>query len=136
LEERNLQLQAKYRRIAAAEIRAEERLTDDSEILLVAYGASARIAKGALEQARAKGLRAGLFRPITLWPFPAARLAALAARTKAVLCIEMSSGQMLEDVRLAVNGKVPVYLEGRMGGSVPEEGDVLAAIRRAIKGGP
>lgn len=134
LEERNLILQAKYERIRKTESRGEARLTDDCDILLVAYGTSARICKGVLEKLRAAGVRAGLFRPITLWPFPSDDVARLAARARAVLCVEMSSGQMVEDVRLAVDGKVPVYFEGRMGGSIPEEKAIIATIRKVLGG--
>ena len=86
-----------------------------------------------MARARAMGIRAGVLRPITLWPFPTAAVAGIAAHCRAVLVVEMSSGQMIEDVRLAVNGRRPVYFEGRMGGGVPEEEDVLKAIRRALK---
>ena len=134
LEERNLILQAKYKRIRKTEPCGEARLTDDCDILLVAYGTSARICKGVMEKMRAEGVRAGLFRPITLWPFPSDEIARLASRARAVLCVEMSSGQMVEDVRLAVNGKVPVYFEGRMGGSAPEEKAIIATIRKALGG--
>ena len=129
LEAHNIKLQAKYRKIEDAEVRWEERWTDDCEVLMVAYGSSARIAKGAIETARINGSKVGLLRPITLWPFPSARLAQLAARVRSVLVIEMSSGQMVEDVRLAVDGRIPVFFEGRMGGGVPTEHDVLARLR-------
>jgi len=129
LEAHNIKLQAKYRDIANAEIRWEERWTDDCEVLMVAYGTSARIAKGAIETARINGAKVGLLRPVTLWPFPSARLAQLAAKVKSILVVEMSSGQMLEDVRLAVEGRVPVSFEGRMGGGVPTEHDVLLRLR-------
>jgi 2-oxoglutarate ferredoxin oxidoreductase subunit alpha len=133
LEEHNRHLQEKFQSIAAKEVRVEERATADCDLLLVAYGTSARIAKGVLEQARREGLRVGLLRPITLWPFPTARLQSLAAHCRAVLVIEMSSGQMLEDVRLAVNGQIPVCFEGRMGGEVPESGVVLETMRRIVR---
>lgn len=135
LEERNLILQEKYARIRKELPRGEARLADDCDILLVAYGTSARICKGVIEKMRAAGTRVGLFRPITLWPFPSAEVARLAARAKAVLCVEMCSGQMVEDVRLAIEGKVPVYFEGRMGGSVPEEKAIMATIRKALGDG-
>ena len=133
LEAHNKRLQAKYKVAAAREVRFEERHADDCDVLIVAYGTSARIAKGCLARARAAGIRAGLLRPISLWPYPAARLAELAGRVKGVLVVEMSAGQMLEDVRLAVNGRAPVFFEGRMGGAVPEEADVMAAIERISK---
>jgi 2-oxoglutarate ferredoxin oxidoreductase subunit alpha len=133
MEEVNLRLQKKYRRIAEVETRHEEQMTDDCEVLVVAYGTSARIAGGALLAARRAGIQAGLLRPITLWPFPHRRVAELAGRVKGVLAVEMSAGQMVEDVRLAVEGRVPVGFEGRMGGSVPTEGDVVAAIERMAR---
>jgi 2-oxoglutarate/2-oxoacid ferredoxin oxidoreductase subunit alpha len=130
LEAHNLSLQRKYRDIARTEVRYEQRLTRDAEVLIVAYGTCARIAKGALVAARAAGLKAGLLRPITLWPFPAGRLRALAQQVKGILVVEMSAGQMIEDVQLAVAGRVPVAFEGRMGGGVPEESAVLKALAR------
>ena len=125
LEQLNLELQDKYRRIAEKEVRCEEVCTEDCEALLVAYGTCARIAKGAVVAARARGIKAGLLRPITLWPFPYERIAAIAERVNRVVVVEMSSGQMLEDVQLAVGKDVPVLFEGRMGGAVPSESDVL-----------
>ena len=130
LEAVNLRLQEKYRRIVKAEVRYEERLTSPCDVLVVAYGSSARIAKGAINEAQAAGIRVGLLRPLTLWPFPYDRIARIAARTMGVLCVEMSSGQMMEDVRLAVNGKAPVLIEGRMGGGIPSEGALLKKIRK------
>jgi 2-oxoglutarate ferredoxin oxidoreductase subunit alpha len=129
LEAHNIELQAKYRQIAEAETRWEERWTDDCEVLMVAYGTSARIAKGAIETARMNGSKVGLLRPITVWPFPSARLAQLSATVRSILVVEMSSGQMVEDVRLAVNGRIPVSFEGRMGGGVPTEHEVLERLR-------
>lgn len=130
LEAHNVSLQAKYAQAERAEVRFEERWTDDCEILMVAYGTSARIVKGALETARLHGIKAGMLRPISLWPFPAERLRQLSARMRAVLVVEMSSGQMLQDVQLAVNGQAPVIFEGRMGGGVPTEADILAHLRK------
>ena len=125
LERVNLRLQERYRTIKEREVRFEARKTEDCDVLLVAYGSSARIAKGCLPEARRRGIKAGLLRPITLWPFPSQELAALARRVKAMLVVEMSSGQMVEDVRLAVEGRVPVHFEGRMGGMVPTQSAVL-----------
>jgi len=130
LEALNIKLQQKYSRIRRSEIRCEERMTRDCDVLLVAYGSSARISKGAIASARAAGIRAGLLRPITLWPFPYDKIARIAARIKGVLAVEMSSGQMLEDVKLAVNGLAPVYLEGRMGGKAPLESSIMKQIRK------
>ncbi len=133
LEKHNIHLQAKFKRILKEVVRYEERETADADVLLVAYGTSARIAKGAVIQARSQGIKAGLLRPLTLWPYPHARLRALAPRLKGIVVIEMSAGQMLEDVQLAVGGSVPIAFVGRMGGGVPEERAVLAAIRRFAK---
>ncbi len=128
LEKHNQVLQAGYREVAAAVTRAGEVSTDDCEWLVAAWGTCARIAKGAVAAARAQGLKAGLFRPITLWPFPSEPLERLARRVKGVLVVEMNCGQMLEDVRLAVNGKVPVEFSGFPGGRVPTESEVLKAL--------
>ena len=130
LEAHNIHLQEKYRRIAESEVRCEERGTEGCDVLCVAYGTSARIVNGCLERAARAGIHAGLLRPITLWPFPIRRVAELAARAKGVLAVEMSAGQMVEDVRLAVGGRVPVHLIGRMGGSVPRDAEILDAMER------
>ena len=136
-EDYNLAIQAKYNTIQEKEIRWEEQNTEDCEILLVAYGTPARIAMTAVEQLRAQGIAAGLFRPITLWPFPAEPLGRLAARegVRAVLSVEMSLGQLVEDVRLAVEGRKPVHLLGRAGGQTPTVAQIIAAAREALKGG-
>ena len=136
-EDYNLAIQAKYNTIQEQEIRWEEQNTEDCEILLVAYGTPARIAMTAVEQLRAQGIAAGLFRPITLWPFPAEPLGRLAARegVRAVLSVEMSLGQLVEDVRLAVEGRKPVHLLGRAGGQTPTVAQIIAAAREALKGG-
>ena len=131
LEVHNRHLQAKYRTIEEREVRwAEERL-DDAEIAIVAYGTAARVARTAIERAREHGLAAGLFRPISLWPFPSEALAAVASRARAILVVELSAGQMVEDVRLAVAGATPVFFDGRSGGIVPTPGEVVDALRRA-----
>jgi 2-oxoglutarate ferredoxin oxidoreductase subunit alpha len=132
LEAHNRDLQAKYRTIEAAEVRwAGERL-DDAEIAVVAYGTAARVATTAMARARTAGLRVGLFRPISLWPFPSAAIHELAARLRAILVVEMSAGQMVEDVRLAVEGRTPVHFYGRMGGIVPTPGEVVHAVETAL----
>lgn len=124
----------RYAAVEAAEVRFEERYCDDAEIVVVAYGLSARASLEAVEMARKEGIKAGLFRPITLWPFPAERLLKLADGAKAMLAVEMSTGQMITDVKLAVNGKTPVYLHARPGGGMPTGEDVLTAIKSALKG--
>ena len=130
LESVNDRLQEKYTRIRAAEVRYEERLTEDCDILLIAYGTSARISIGAMESARSDGLKVGILRPITLWPFPYDRIKELANRVSSILTVEMSSGQMLEDVRLAAGDRTAIHFEGRMGGGVPWESDIAEAIKR------
>jgi 2-oxoglutarate ferredoxin oxidoreductase subunit alpha len=132
LEAHNLGLQAKYRAIEATEVRwAGDRL-DDADVVVVAYGTAARVATTALTRARAANIRAGLFRPVTLWPFPAAALHALAGEVRAILVVELSAGQMVEDVRLAVEGRAPVHFLGRMGGVVPTPGELVRAIEAAL----
>jgi 2-oxoglutarate ferredoxin oxidoreductase subunit alpha len=128
LEELNNRLQQKYAEISRSEVRYEDRMVEDCTVLLVAYGTSARIVKGALEKARAKGIKAGLVRPVSLWPFPSEHIAAAAEHAEAVLAVEMSSGQMLEDVKLAVGGRAPVFFLGRTGGGVPLVSDIVSRI--------
>jgi 2-oxoglutarate ferredoxin oxidoreductase subunit alpha len=120
-------LQLKYARLRK-EVRFEALHTEDADILLVAFGLSARICQKALELARAQGINVGLFRPITLYPFPSEALAEHASRASSLLTVEMNSGQMVEDVRLAVNGQRPVHFTGRMGGMIPSPEDVLKQI--------
>ncbi len=119
LEEHNQKLQAKFALIKQKEVRFVETLAADAEILVLAYGTSARIARAAVLKAREGGCRAGLLRPVALWPFPEKRIAELACRARSMMVVEMSAGQMVEDVRLAVNGKCPVHFHGRTGGGVP-----------------
>ncbi|MBU0936389.1 MAG: 3-methyl-2-oxobutanoate dehydrogenase subunit beta, partial [Spirochaetes bacterium] len=112
--------------------RSEEVNIDKAELVIVAYGTSARVALGALEMAKSEGIEIGLFRPITLWPFPDQRLSELAAKGKRFLVVEMSMGQMVEDVRLTVNGRSEVLFYGRCGGVIPTEEEVLAEIKRLL----
>lgn len=130
LEQRNLILQAKYETILSELVGYDEYLVEDARVLTIAYGSSARIAKGAVDKARARGIKAGLLRPITLWPFPRGRIRQLAPKVKGILVVEMSAGQMLEDVQLSVGDRTPIAFEGRMGGAVPEESAVIEALRR------
>lgn len=134
LEKKVEKLLEKYERIKREEVRWKEEGTEDAEIILVGYGTSARIARSAMEQARQKGLKVGLFRPITLFPFPEERLRALAGPGRQFLAVEMSAGQMIEDVRLAVEGRSPVHLCRRLGGMVPTPEDVLAKIQELVEG--
>lgn len=132
LEAHNEHLQVKYRAIEAREVRwASERL-DDAELVIVAYGTAARVARTAVERARAAGLPVGLFRPISLWPFPSRDLAEVADHARAMLVVELSAGQMLEDVRLAVGDRAPIAFHGRMGGMVPAPGAVVTALRQLV----
>jgi 2-oxoisovalerate ferredoxin oxidoreductase alpha subunit len=133
LEQHNLKLQAKYHQIEAREILWEEHLTEDAEILLVGYGISSRVARATVDEARSQGKKVGLLRPITLFPFPYKRLGELAQRVKSMLVVELSYGQLLEDVRLAANGRVPVELLGRAGGMIMTEEEVMAAISKMEK---
>ncbi len=132
LEEHNKRLQEKFKRIKDNEIRVETFNTKDSDIILVAYGSVARTAKASMEMAREKGLKVGLIRPITLWPFPEKIINEIAYRTKKFLVVEMSAGQMLEDVMLAVKGKREVDFYGRMGGGIPTEEEILQRIEALI----
>ncbi|MFI5255125.1 MAG: hypothetical protein ACHQ15_06690, partial [Candidatus Limnocylindrales bacterium] len=129
LEEHNDHLQAKFREISEHEVRWAGEQLDDADYLIVAYGTAARVSRTAIERARALGMRVGLLRPITLWPFPSAAIAELAARMRGILVVELSAGQLVEDVRLAVEGRTPVALHGRTGGMVPGPGEVLAALQ-------
>jgi 2-oxoglutarate ferredoxin oxidoreductase subunit alpha len=129
-EQFNLHIQERLQAITQTEQRWEEYETVDADLLIVAYGTVARIAQSAVEAAREKGLRVGLLRPQTLWPFPMPRLAALAEHVQQILVIEMNAGQMLEDVRLAVNGKVAVKFYGRMGGVIPMPEEILEVIEQ------
>jgi 2-oxoglutarate ferredoxin oxidoreductase subunit alpha len=129
LERTNQRLQAKLEVIRATEIRYETVMTDDADILVVAFGTAARVAKTAIREARQAGIRVGLLRPITLFPFPFAPLAALSRSVEAILVVEMNAGQMVEDVRLSVGGLVPVEFLGHTGGVVPWPDEVLAQIK-------
>ncbi|HPW47016.1 MAG TPA: 3-methyl-2-oxobutanoate dehydrogenase subunit VorB [Rectinema sp.] len=130
LEAMNRKRFERYAQIKKELIRYEEIEVEDADIVFVAYGTSARVSHGALQIARAKGMKVGLFRPITLWPFPYEQLYRLAERGKRFLCVEMSMGQMIEDVRLAVSGKAPVYFYGRCGGNIPSQEEVFAEALR------
>ncbi len=131
-EKHNLKLQAKYRKMEEQEVRFEAIQTEDAEYIIVAYGSSARISQKAVQMARAKGIKAGLLRPITLFPFPKKPIEELAGKVKGFLSVEMSAGQMVEDVRLAVNGKVPVEHFGRFGGMIHSPDEVLVALEQKI----
>ena len=126
----NLRIQAKYREIEKAEVRYEEYMTDDADYLIVAFGSAARISKKVIQIAREQGIRVGLLRPITLWPFPSKRIGELGARMKGILSLEINAGQMVEDIRLAVECKVPVKWYGRLGGIIPEPEEVVEELKK------
>ncbi len=123
---------ARYEQIKQKEQRAEEYLTDDADVVVVAYGASSRVARGAVNKAREQGLKVGLVRPITLWPFPVDALRKAASHAKAMLVVEMSMGQMVDDVKLAVECKTPVHFFGRTGGMIPTPAEVLEQIEKLV----
>ena len=126
----NNRIQDKYRRIEESEVRYEEFMLDDAEYAIVAFGSAARIAKKSIEIARAKGIKVGLLRPITLWPFPTKEVCKLAGQVKGILSLEINAGQMVEDIRLAVEGRIPVRHFGRLGGIIPDPDEVVDALKR------
>jgi len=125
-------LEAKYIRAAQTEPRHEHFQTEDAEVLLVGYGITSRVLRSTVEMARREGLKAGLFRPITLWPFPTQALVEAARKVHKVLVVELSNGQMLEDVRLAINGRIPVDFYGRTGGNVPSVEEVHSHMMQRV----
>lgn len=137
MEKINQQLQKKYKEIKENEVRFEEYQLDDAEIIIVAFGLCSRISKKVVDLGRETGLKLGLFRPITLWPFPAKPLNELAKKkqVKYFLSIEMNAGQMVEDVRLSILGKKPVYFYGRTGGILPTTDEILDYINHRLKTG-
>lgn len=133
LEDLNLKLQARYKRISQSEVRFEAELEKDAEIILAAYGTMARICRAAAQRLRKEGIKAGVIRPVSLWPFPTEIFASATKRCKKFLVIEMSAGQMVEDVRLALNGKAEVDFYGRMGGGIPEEETIVKRAKALVK---
>ena len=132
MEERNLHLQEKNNTIQENEVRYETQQMEDADYIIVAFGSAARIAEKALELAREEGLKVGLFRPITLWPFPQKELAEAAQGKKGVLVAEINAGQMVQDVRLAINNTVKVEHFGRLGGIVPEPEEIVKALKEEL----
>ncbi len=129
----NEKLQRKYREIEQNEVRFEKIACDDADYIFIAYGSCARICQKSIELARHEGIKVGLLRPITLYPFPSKAIAEMAGQTKGMLTVEMSAGQMVEDVRLAVNGKTRVEHYGRMGGVVPTPEEIVEALKTNFK---
>lgn len=132
LEQLNIERFKKYDIIKQNEQRSESYKTDDADIVLVAFGASARISRSAVDMARSEGIKAGLIRPVTLWPYPVDEIKRVSETAKCFLSVEMNMGQMVDDVRLAVNGKRPVDFFGRTGGVIPTPEEVLEAIKRTL----
>ena len=128
LEEHQRRMEAKYVRARQAETRWEEYQTEDADLLVVGFGIVSRVLRSAVDEARKHGIKVGLFRPITLWPFPSKELAAAASRAERLLVAELSNGQMVEDVRLALEGRRPVEFYGRVGGNVPSVEELAAKI--------
>jgi 2-oxoglutarate ferredoxin oxidoreductase subunit alpha len=132
MEARNLHLQKKYKEICEKEVRYETMQCEDADVLIVAFGSAARLTQKAIEIARAEGIKVGMLRPITLWPFPSKAIAEMAKGKKGVLVVEINAGQMVQDVRLAVNGAVPVEQFGRLGGIVPEPEEIVDALKKLM----
>ena len=132
MEERNIHLQKKYQEIREKEVRYETMLCDDAEYVIVSFGSAARISEKAIELARAEGIKVGMLRPITVWPFPTKEVKELAHGKKGVLVAEINAGMMVEDVRLAINGEVPVEHFGRLGGIVPEPEEIVEALKTKL----
>ena len=129
MELRNIHLQEKYQTIRDNEVRYEAQQCDDADYIIVSFGSAARIGEKAVELARAKGIKVGLFRPITLWPFPSKEIAAAAKGKKGILVSEINAGQMIQDVKLAVNGALPVEHFGRLGGIVPDPEEIVNVLK-------
>ena len=133
LERENIRRYQRYEEIKKNEARAVSYEIDDAEICIVAFGIASRVALNAMHAARAQGKKVGLIRPTTVWPFPSQALAEAAQRCKAFVCVELSMGQMIEDVELSIRCKRPVVLCNRVGGVIPSPQEVLAAIEKAEK---
>ncbi len=134
-ERHNHALQAKYKKIEENEVIVEMLNVEDAEYIIVAFGTSARVSFKAMDLLREEGYKVGLVRPITLWPFPKKEISQLAEKVKGILTVEMNAGQMVEDVRLAVNGRIPVEFYGRMGGMIPSPEEVVDAMKQKLIGG-
>ena len=130
MEDHNKDLQQKYSTIKENEVRYEQKYCDDADYVVVAFGSAARISTKAIETLREEGLKVGLFRPITLWPFPEKELLELSQHVKGFICIEINAGQMVDDIRLAIKCSKPVVQYGRMGGMVPTPEEIAVVIRQ------
>lgn len=132
LEKHNQKLQAKYAEIEATEIRYEEYQTEDAEIVVIGYGIVSRLLQTVVDIMRHEGRKIGMLRPITLWPFPSKRIAELSKQAAMFMVVELSNGQMVDDVRLAVNGSKPVHFYNRMGGVVPAPEEIYEQVVKLI----
>ena len=132
MEQRNIHLQEKYQTIRENEVRYETKHCEDADYIIVAFGSIARICLKTQEMARAEGIKVGLIRPITLWPFPSQVIADYARKVKGIISVELNAGQMVEDIRLAVNGAIDVKFYGRLGGIVPTPDEVLDVIKKEL----
>ena len=133
MEQHNIELQKKYRRVEENEVRYEATLCDDADYIIVAFGCAARIAQKTVSDARKDGVKIGLFRPITLWPFPSTALNELAKGKKGILVAEINAGQMVQDVKLSVRGDIAIEQFGRLGGIVPEPAEIYEAWKTMMK---
>lgn len=133
MERRNIALQKKYRQIEESEVRFETHLCDDADYVIVAFGSASRIAEKSVEICREEGIKVGLFRPITLWPFPTKAIADIAQNKKGILVAEINAGQMVQDVRLAVENALPVEHFGRLGGIVPDPQEIVEALKTKLR---
>ena len=134
MEKKNIHLQKKFKKIEENEVRYEEYMIEDAELIITAYGVTSRTSKKIVDLARESGIKLGLLRPITLWPFPTEAIAKLAGTASMFLAVELSTGQMVEDVKLAVNGKAPVHFYGRCGGMVPGSQELVAEYTKIMEG--
>jgi 2-oxoglutarate/2-oxoacid ferredoxin oxidoreductase subunit alpha len=132
MEKKNVERQERYRLVEATEVRYEEYMCEDADYLIVAFGSAARISQKSVELLREEGIKVGMLRPITLWPFPSQVLAKYAGKVKSMLSVELNAGQMIEDVRLSVNGKVSVFHYGRLGGVVPTPEEIVEALKKQM----
>lgn len=132
MEKKNDERQERFRIVEATEVRYEEYLCEDADYLIIAFGSAARISQKAVEVLRKDGIKVGLLRPITLWPFPTKVISKYAEKVKSILTVELNAGQMIEDVRLSVNGKIPVLHYGRMGGIVPNPEEIVDALKKQM----
>jgi 2-oxoglutarate ferredoxin oxidoreductase subunit alpha len=134
LEEHNFKLQKKYNEMEKNEVMYENTNIENAELVIVAYGTTSRIVKNVIEELKEEGINVGLIRPITLWPFPTKAFDEIPESTKAILSVEMSLGQMVDDVKIASNGRWPVHFYGRTGGMIPEPGDIKSKVKEILGG--